>query len=144
MCESVVSQKKEGMSEDIQPYAGEDASKSQSHEVGEAVSVAEQRDDLRRGFKPRHVNMFAIAGSIGTGLIIGSGSALAAGGPGSLLIAYIIMGCCVYFVMTAFAEMAVFTPMQKGFGGYATRFVDPALGSVGFAYCATLLLTRLL
>lgn len=86
--------------------------------------------ELKRGFKNRHVNMFAIAGSIGTGLIIGSGSALASGGPGSILIAYCIMGACVYTIMTAFAEMAIFAPMNKGFSGYATRFVDPALGFV--------------
>ncbi|VUC29757.1 unnamed protein product [Clonostachys rosea] len=95
----------------------------------------QQESELKRGFKNRHVNMFAIAGSIGTGLIIGSGSALASGGPGSILIAYCMMGACVYTVMTAFAEMAIFAPMNKGFSGYATRFVDPALGfATGWNY----------
>ena len=97
--------------------------------------------DLRRGFKIRQVNMFAIAGSIGTGLIIGSGQALASGGPGSILIAYLIMGMRVYTVMTAFAEMAIYVPMNKGFSGYATRFVDPAFGFVLFsALCPLTLL----
>jgi amino acid transporter len=109
-------------------YNDNSMSKSSSDAVGESHNLNVEKDNLQRGFKPRHVNMFAIAGSIGTGLIIGSGSALAAGGPGSLLIAYIIMGACVYFVMTAFAEMAVYVPMRKSFSGYATRFVDPALG----------------
>jgi len=90
----------------------------------------ESSQDLRRGFKSRHVNLFAIAGSIGTGIIIGSGSALANGGPGNALIAYCLMGICVYFVMSAFAEMAIYAPMNKGFSGYATRFVDPAVGFV--------------
>ncbi|KAI9041792.1 putative amino-acid permease [Aspergillus affinis] len=91
--------------------------------------------ELKRGFKNRHVNMFAIAGSIGTDLIIGSGEVLASGGPGSMLIAYLIMGACVYTIMTAFAEMAIFAPMSKGFSGYATRFVDPALGfATGWNY----------
>ncbi|RSL83095.1 hypothetical protein CEP51_004720 [Fusarium floridanum] len=102
---------------------------------GQQTSSAEVQIDLKRGFKMRHVNMFAIAGSIGTGLIIGSGQALAAGGPGSILIAYCILGTCVYTVMTAFAEMAIFAPMNKGFSGYATRFVDPALGfATGWNY----------
>lgn len=92
-------------------------------------SGAEQpQRELKRGFKSRHVNIFAIAGSIGTGLIIGSGQALASGGPGSILIAYLIMGGCVYTIMSTFAEMAIFAPMSKGSSGYATRFVDPALG----------------
>ena len=104
---------------------------SRAGEMMKMESVEEQpQTELKRGFKNRHVNMFAIAGSICTGLIIGSGSALASGGPGSILIAYCIMGMCVYTVMTAFAEMAIFAPMSKGFSGYATRFVDPALGFV--------------
>lgn len=85
-------------------------------------------DDLRREFKPRHVSMIAIAGAIGTGLIIGSGTGLVRGGPASLFIAYCIIGAVVYFLMTALGEMATMLPMQKGFAGYATRFVDPALG----------------
>jgi amino acid transporter len=97
-------------------------------EILKGTMEEQAQPELKRGFKNRHVNMFAIAGSIGTGLIIGSGEALASGGPGSILIAYIVMGMCVYTVMTAFAEMAIFAPMNKGFSGYATRFVDPAMG----------------
>ncbi|KAM6509728.1 hypothetical protein FALCPG4_017376 [Fusarium falciforme] len=79
--------------------------------------------------------MFSIACAIGTGLVIGSGSALSRGGPGSLLIAYILIGITVFFVMTALGEMATFLPMNKGFGGYATRMVDPAFGfATGWNY----------
>lgn len=85
-------------------------------------------DHLHRDFKERHVSMIAVAGAIGTGLIIGSGTGLVRGGPASLLIAYIIIGAVVYFVMTAVGEMATMLPTDKGFAGYATRFVDPALG----------------
>lgn len=72
----------------------------------------------------------AIAGAIGTGLIIGSGSALKNGGPGSLLIGYILMGFIVYIVMVALGEMGAWLPHKKSFSGYASRFVDPALGYV--------------
>jgi yeast amino acid transporter len=89
-----------------------------------------QMNELLREFKPRHTSMFAIACAIGTGLIIGSGTGLTRGGPASLIISYILIGLCVYFVMTALGEMAAFLPMKKAFGGYATRMVDPALGSV--------------
>jgi|SRR5687767_2889968 amino acid transporter len=94
----------------------------QSHEDGN------QQPALRRDFKPRQVNMLAIAGAIGTGLIIGSGTGLSRGGPASLLIAYIVTGSIIYFVMTALGEMASFLPTDQGFNGFATRFVDPALG----------------
>lgn len=92
-----------------------------------------QPNELRRDFKPHQVFMFSIACAIGTGLVIGTGSALSRGGPGSLLIAYILIGITVFFVMTAIGEMATFLPMNKGFGGYATRMVDPALGYDDFS-----------
>ncbi|KAF4535214.1 Dicarboxylic amino acid permease [Lasiodiplodia theobromae] len=103
-------------------------------DVGEAT-VRHDADDLHRALKPRQVDMLAIAGAIGTGLIIGSGSGLAHGGPASLLIAYMLIGAVVYFVMTAMGEMATWLPMKKGFAGYATRFVDPAFGfATGWNY----------
>lgn len=91
---------------------------------------APEAEKLRREFKPRQISMFAIACAIGTGLIIGSGTALMRGGPGSLFIAYSLVDILVYYVMTCMSEMAAFLPMEKGFGGYAARFVDPALGYV--------------
>jgi len=42
--------------------------------------------------KPRHLQMIAVGGSIGTGLFVGSGNALAKGGPAGLLVAWIIIG----------------------------------------------------
>ncbi|EXJ81570.1 hypothetical protein A1O1_07634 [Capronia coronata CBS 617.96] len=91
--------------------------------------------ELRRGLKRRHVSMFALACAVGTGLIIGSGTALTRGGPGSMLIAYILVGIAVFFIMTALGEMATFVPMSKGFSGYATRMVDPAFGfATGWNY----------
>lgn len=88
----------------------------------------ESPQELRRDFKPRQVFMFSIACAIGTGLVIGSGTGLARGGPGSQLIAYLMVGAAVFFVMTALGEMAAFLPMNKGFSGYASRMVDPAFG----------------
>lgn len=96
---------------------------SQRQYEGQTQVTKQQDGNLKRGFKPRHVNMFAIAGSIGTGLIIGSGQALQNGGPGSLLIAYCILGPAVYFTMTAFAEMAVFFPWKKALAVTLLDFV---------------------
>lgn len=94
--------------------------------VGEVLS--HENVTLRRDFKERHVSMIAIGGALGTGLIIGTGTGLVRGGPASLLIAYTAVGAAVFFIMTALAEMATMLPMDKGFAGYATRLVDPALG----------------
>ena len=106
-------------------------------ELGPAITTSEgematlpSSQNLNRGFKGRQVNMLAIAGPIGTGLIIGSGQGLARGGPASLFIAYCITGSIIYFVMTAMGEISSFLPMDQGFSGYADRFVGPALGFV--------------
>ncbi|KAF9889321.1 hypothetical protein FE257_007431 [Aspergillus nanangensis] len=83
---------------------------------------------LNRGLKSRHVGMFSIAGAIGTGLLISSGTALSRGGPGSMFIAYSFVGALVLNIMSALGEMAVYMPMDQGFSGYASRLVDPAFG----------------
>ncbi len=72
--------------------------------------------------------MIAIGGAIGTGLIIGTGKALATSGPGSIFIAYTMIGFLVFLVMAALGEMAAWLPMASGFTGYASRFCSPSLG----------------
>jgi|TARA_R110002003_G_scaffold1156_2_gene22503 amino acid transporter len=44
------------------------------------VAVHEDHKHLHRGLKSRHITMIAIGGAIGTGLIIGTGKALAQSG----------------------------------------------------------------
>ncbi|ETI24324.1 hypothetical protein G647_03693 [Cladophialophora carrionii CBS 160.54] len=90
---------------------------------------------LHRGLKARHITMIAIGGAIGTGLIIGTGKALAQAGPGAIFISYTVVGFLVYLVMCALGEMAAWLPLSSGFTGYAVRFCDPALGfSLGYTY----------
>ncbi|KAI9684801.1 MAG: hypothetical protein M1829_000176 [Trizodia sp. TS-e1964] len=92
-------------------------------------------NELHRGLKARHITMIAIGGAIGTGLIIGTGQALAKSGPASLLISYSIVGFLVFLVMGALGEMAAWLPMSSGFTGYASRFCDPGLGfALGWTY----------
>ncbi|KAK0630978.1 amino acid permease/ SLC12A domain-containing protein [Bombardia bombarda] len=115
------------------PSAQEDIAGERYVQDGEDVT-SEVGDDLHREMKPRQLNMMAIASAIGTGLIIGTGTALR-NGPGSLLIGYAIMGIIVYIVMVALGEMGAWLPHKKSFSGYATRFVDPAMGfATGWNY----------
>ncbi|KAJ5502936.1 Amino acid/polyamine transporter I [Penicillium fimorum] len=91
--------------------------------------------ELQRALKARHITMIAIGGAIGTGLIIGTGEALAKAGPGAILISYSWVGFIVFLVMCALGEMAAWLPLPSGFTGYAVRFVDPALGfTLGWTY----------
>ncbi|KZV99166.1 hypothetical protein EXIGLDRAFT_726231 [Exidia glandulosa HHB12029] len=96
----------------------------------EEVTELQTSETLHRGLKARQISMIALGGAVGTGLIIGSGTALVQGGPLGILLGYSFVGMICYLVMTALGEMAAWLPHKKGFSGYATRFVDP---SVGFA-----------
>lgn len=93
------------------------------------------KDNLVRGLKARHMTMIAIGGSIGTGLFLASGGAIHSAGPGGALVAYAAIGLMVYFLMTSLGEMAAYMPVPGSFSTYATRFVDPAFGfALGWNY----------
>lgn len=64
------------------------------------------------------------------GLFVGSGSALASGGPVALWIGYCLMATMVYAMMVALGEMATLFPVAGAFTHYASRFVDESLGFV--------------
>ncbi|KAA1469476.1 dicarboxylic amino acid permease [Dentipellis sp. KUC8613] len=109
-----------------QPTAREDA---------EALGETPGEETLHRALKARQMSMIALGGAVGTGLIIGSGTALVHGGPLGLFLGYAFMGTVCYLVMVALGEMAAFLPHKKGFAGYATRFVDPSFGfALGYNY----------
>lgn len=76
-------------------------------------------DRLARKLSARQVQMIAIGGTIGTGLFLGTGKALATGGPASLLIAYMIVGGIVFITMLSLGEMAAFVPVAGSFCTYA-------------------------
>lgn len=83
---------------------------------------------LQRDLKARNMSMIAIGGAMMTGLVIGTGKALAQSGPGSVFIAFTVIGFIVFLVMAARGEMASWLPMSAEFTGYASRFCDSSLG----------------
>ncbi|KAH9832274.1 amino acid permease-domain-containing protein [Rhodofomes roseus] len=83
---------------------------------------------LHRGLSARQVSMIAIAGTIGTGLFLGTGKSLAEGGPASMLICYAIVGVIVYVTLLLLGEMATQYPVAGSFNAYATRFFSPGYG----------------
>lgn len=90
----------------------------------------------KRGLSPRHVQLMAIGGSIGTGLFVGIGGVLSKAGPLSLFIGYLIWG--IFFIWPTnlcVAEMCAYLPVRGSIFELATRFVDPALGfAMGWTY----------
>jgi len=98
-------------------------------------SNAPKKEHLERKLKTRHLTMIAMGGTIGTGLFLASGATIHDAGPGGALVAYLIAGIMVYFLMTSLAEMATLIPISGSFSTYTSRFVDPALGfAVGWNY----------
>lgn len=75
------------------------------------VVVSHDTSRLDRRLKGRHMQMIAIGGAIGTGLFIGSGSALATGGPLALIIGFGIVGIMLFCVIHALGELAVVFPI---------------------------------
>ncbi|WP_121336055.1 amino acid permease, partial [Pseudomonas aeruginosa] len=94
-----------------------------------------QGQQLRRVLKPRHLNMIAIGGSIGTGLFVASGATVATAGPGGALLSYALIGLMVYFLMTSLGEMAAYMPVSGSFCTYGSRFVEDGFGfALGWNY----------
>ena len=94
-----------------------------------------EKPKLKKGLKSKHITMISLGGTIGTGLFLASGGAIAQAGPGGTLLAYALIGIMVYFLMTSLGEMAAFMPTSGSFSTYATRFVDPSLGfALGWNY----------
>ncbi|PBP20145.1 amino-acid permease inda1 [Diplocarpon rosae] len=90
---------------------------------------------LNQTMKPRHLNMISIGGSIGAGFFVGSGKALADGGPGALLIDFSLVGFMMFQVVYALGEMAIMFPVSGGFYTYSSRFIDPTWGfAMGWNY----------
>ncbi|KAI2635460.1 arginine transporter [Xylaria nigripes] len=90
---------------------------------------------LQRNLNSWHLQFIAIGGTIGTGLFLGSGKALATAGPVGCLIAFAFVGSIIYSIMVSLGEMATYMPVAGSFTVYASRFVDPSLGfSMGWIY----------
>lgn len=74
----------------------------------------DEKPRLKRGLKSRHVTMIAIGGAIGTGLFLGSGSAIHSAGP-SIILSYLIVGIITFFMMRALGELILADPESHSF-----------------------------
>nr|ODN91508.1 AAT family amino acid transporter [Cryptococcus depauperatus CBS 7855] len=95
----------------------------------------ELKQGLHRQLKARHMAMISLGGVIGTGLFLGTGSALAHGGPLGLFLGYALMGSICYCMMISLGEVVSQFPVPGGHIKLAARFVDPALAfAMGWNY----------
>ncbi|KAK9465081.1 amino acid permease/ SLC12A domain-containing protein [Lipomyces arxii] len=87
-----------------------------------------RRDNLQRNLQQRHVQMIALAGTLGTGLFLASGKAILHAGPAGALIAYLLVGAIVWAMIQSLAEMMCYAPIAGGYIHYAERFIHPSAG----------------
>ncbi|KIW63963.1 hypothetical protein, variant [Phialophora macrospora] len=80
------------------------------------------------------MQIISLGSNIGSGLFIATGKALATAGPGSMVIAYLMVCSCVWAVLQSLSEMTIAFPVSGNYIDYADRWVDPALAfGAGFA-----------
>jgi yeast amino acid transporter len=122
-------------------------------DVADSEALAADAPMLQAKMKDRHLKMIAVGsylhahifalliwqtpsgGSIGTGLFVGSGSALHVGGPAALIICWILIGVMMINVTQALGEMAILYPVSGGFYTLANRFLDPSFAfAMGWNY----------
>ncbi|CAI8499116.1 unnamed protein product [Hanseniaspora opuntiae] len=88
----------------------------------------QQETQVKRALKSRHLQMIALGGTLGTGLFVGSGSALANSGPVGCLIAYVFMASIVLCICQALGEMSTFIPVSSALTVFPGKFLSHAIG----------------
>lgn len=92
------------------------------------------QQELKRDLSNRHVQLIAIGGTIGTGLFLGSGKVIQLAGP-SIILAYLIVGIAVFFVMRALGELLLSKAGYQSITDIAEDYLGPRYAFVtGWTY----------
>ena len=98
----------------------------------------ETENGMVRGLQNRHVQLIAIAGTIGTGLFLGAGRSLSLTGP-SIILVYMLTGTFMYLMMRAIGEMLYMDPDQHTFINFITKYLGKGWGYFsGWSYWVSL------
>ena len=98
----------------------------------------ETENGMVRGLQNRHVQLIAIAGTIGTGLFLGAGRSPSLTGP-SIILVYMLTGAFMYLMMRAIGEMLYMDPDQHTFINFITKYLGKGWGYFsGWSYWVSL------
>jgi amino acid transporter, AAT family len=98
------------------------------------MKEVQQKENLKRGLKNRHIQLIALGGAIGVGLFYGSASTIQMAGP-AVVLGYFIGGLIIFAIMRALGEMAVAEPVSGSFSHYANRYIGSFAGYLtGWTY----------
>ena len=81
----------------------------------------QKNHEAQRGLQNRHIQLIAIAGTIGTGLFLGAGKTIQMTGP-SVIFAYILIGIAMFFFLRTIGEMLYNDPSQHSFLNFVTKY----------------------
>src|SRR5438046_9172386 len=103
--------------------------------------MSQNSNQLRRELSAGQMAMIAVGGSIGTGLLLGSGAAIQVAGP-AVIISYLLGAFISFAVTMALGEMASLHPAAGSFGVYADLYLNSCAGFVSrYGYWLAVLLS---
>lgn len=91
--------------------------------------MAEQEKGLKKELSARQMAMVAVGGSIGTGLLLGSGAAIQVAGP-AVVLSYVFSALIAWTVALALGEMSSVHPAAGSFGVYAELYLNRWAGFI--------------
>jgi L-asparagine transporter-like permease len=97
------------------------------------ISMPDNLDNREHGLKRQlsagQIAMVAVGGSIGTGLLLGSGAAINIAGP-AVVVSYLISALIAWIVAMAMGELSCVHPAAGSFGVYAETYLNDWAGFI--------------
>lgn len=97
--------------------------------AGTSAGAPPESRGLVRSLTHRQTTMIGLGSALGTGLFLGSGSAIGAAGPG-VIISYAIGAFLVAVIAVLLGEMSAAHPVRGSFGAIAHKYLGPWAGFV--------------
>src|SRR6266481_1901529 len=91
--------------------------------------MIDQEQGLKKELSARQMAMVAVGGSIGTGLLLGSGAAIEVAGP-AVILTFLLSALISWTVAMALSEMSSVHPAAGSFGVYAELYVNRWAGFI--------------
>ncbi|KAI1170997.1 amino acid permease/ SLC12A domain-containing protein [Nemania sp. FL0916] len=83
---------------------------------------------LNKVITTRQFVLMAIGSSVGAGLLVSTGQALAVSGPAPVFITFNIIGLAVWITMCSLGELSTNFPVRGSFYEFSVRFISPSWG----------------
>ena len=89
--------------------------------------MKKSENNVQRGLKGRHIQLIAIAGTIGTGLFLGAGTSIHLTGP-SIIFVYMVIGALMFVLLRTIGEMLYTDPSQSSFLNFVSKYLSRKSG----------------